>query len=355
MKIISSICQVEHFSPQAPPGLGGRADEVGFENVFLLLQTDTGLTGCGIAAPDRQVTGEDVETVLEAFHRRIEPILQGANPLFYSRIYEHLQEAIPGETAAMAMVEIALYDLIARKADIPLYVFLGGFRDKILTSVTIEDLPDREVLHQCQFLFGQGFRAFKLKGGRDVERDIRIVGALQRILPRGTEINFDAEQGYSLIEAAHFIRHTRQSGLAMLEQPTTPDLTFQWHLLRQESEVLIMADESLRKLSDSFTLTSRQVVDMLNIKLMKVGGITPALQINSSARSAAVRCMMGCLNESSLGAAAALHVALARPNITHADLDSWLWLSGDPYQGLLRFENGFLLPNGLAGLGRMPD
>jgi L-alanine-DL-glutamate epimerase-like enolase superfamily enzyme len=221
--------------------------------------------------------------------------------------------------------------------------------------VTLGLLPDEEILRRVRVLLDKGVRAFKLKGGKDVERDIRIVGKLGSLLPRGAEINFDAEQGYSLIEAAHFIRHTRHTGLSMLEQPTTPELTFQWHLLRQESDILVMADESLRKLSDSFILTSRQVVDMLNIKLMKVGGITPALQINSSARSASVRCMMGCMQESSLGAAAALHVALARPNITHADLDSWMWLERDPYIGIMRMENGFLYPNGLPGLGRKAD
>jgi len=112
-----------------------------------------------------------------------------------------------------------------------------------------------------------------------------------------------------------------------------------------------MADESLKKLADSFSLTSRQAVDYLNIKLMKVGGITPALQINSSARSAAVSCMMGCMDESSLGIAAGLHVALARPNISHADLDSWMDVIGDPFEGLVVLEDGYLKPTQSPGLG----
>jgi len=112
-----------------------------------------------------------------------------------------------------------------------------------------------------------------------------------------------------------------------------------------------MADESLKKLSDSFTLTSRQAVDFLNIKLMKVGGITPALQINSSARSANARCMIGGMDECSLGISAGLHVALARPNISHADLDSWMYIENDPFAGLVILEDGYLKPNLLPGLG----
>lgn len=355
MKILTTHCHPQRFRKSYPQAWAAEGTNEAYENVFLEIRTDTGLTGIGLSAPDPVVTGEDVKSVIRAYSERIEPILLGANPLYYSRIYEALQDAIPGETAAMAMVEMALYDLVARHARIPLYVLLGGFRDRIRTSITIGDLPDADVLRHLDFLLEMGLRSFKLKGGRDVERDIRILELVHKRLPSHTELNFDAEQGYSLIEAAHFIRHARNLGLAILEQPTSPELTLQWHLLRQEADVRIMADESLRKLSDSFALTSRHVVDMLNIKIMKVGGITPALQINSSARSANVRCMMGCLEESSLGAAAALHVALARPNITHADLDSWLWLDHDPYHGLIRLEEGYLVPNGLPGLGRMPD
>ncbi|HJW30511.1 MAG TPA: mandelate racemase/muconate lactonizing enzyme family protein, partial [Saprospiraceae bacterium] len=174
---------------------------------------------------------------------------------------------------------------------------------------------------------------------------------VRKKIGKNIALTFDANQGYSLIEAAHFIRNTRNEDLELIEQPTSPELTFQWHLLRQEGNIPIMADESLKKLADSFNLTSRQAVDFLNIKLMKVGGITPALQINNSARSAAVKCMMGCMDESSLGAAAGLHVALARPNISHADLDSWMDIEDDPFYGLVHLEDGYLRPNDSPGLG----
>jgi len=157
-------------------------------------------------------------------------------------------------------------------------------------------------------------------------------------------LTLDANQGYSLIEAAHFIRNTKDAGLELIEQPTSPELTFQWHLLRQEGNVPIMADESLKKLSDTFNLSSRQAVDFINIKLMKVGGITPALQINSSARSASVKCMMGCMDESSLGIAAG-------PNISHADLDSWMDVIGDPFEELVILDDGYLKPTQTPGLG----
>lgn len=351
MKIVASECWVERFKLKESYSIAYQQDISHCDNVFLTLKTDEGYTGYGMAAPDEIVTGEDATTVLQSYSGHIEACMKGENPFYYSRLYEELREALPGQASALAMVEIALYDLMAQKADVPLYMFLGGFKQKIITSVTIGILPDADVLERVDGHLANGILSIKLKGGLDVERDIRIVGLVRKRIGKHLSLTFDANQGYSLIEAAHFIRSTRHAALELIEQPTSPELTFQWHLLRQEGNVPIMADESLKKLADSFNLSSRQAVDFLNIKLMKVGGITPALQINSSARSAAVRCMMGCMDESSLGIAAGLHVALARPNISHADLDSWMDVENDPFLGLVHLEGGYLHTNGLPGLG----
>jgi L-alanine-DL-glutamate epimerase-like enolase superfamily enzyme len=351
MRINSSECWVETFKLKESYSIAYEQDISECTNIFLTLETDEGLTGWGMAAPDKVVTGEDATSVMSAYHGHIEACMKGENPFYYSRLYEELREALPGQSSALAMVEIALYDLMAQKAGVPLFMFLGGFKKKILTSVTIGIMEDVEVLKRTTKHIENGIKSIKLKGGLDVERDIRIVGLVRKRIGNHLSLTFDANQGYSLIEAAHFIRNTKQADLELIEQPTSPELTFQWHLLRQEGNVPIMADESLKKLADSFTLTSKQAVDFLNIKLMKVGGITPALQINSSARSAAVRCMMGCMDESSLGIAAGLHVALARPNISHADLDSWMDVIGDPFAGLVVLDDGYLKPQQTPGLG----
>ena len=78
------------------------------------------------------------------------------------------------------MVEMALYDLVAQKAGVPLYQLLGGFRDKIVTSVTIGIMPETEVLERAGKLMNQGIKAIKIKGGMDVERDIHIVSMVRK-------------------------------------------------------------------------------------------------------------------------------------------------------------------------------
>ena len=175
MKITSSNCWVETFKFREGYAFSNENRSECCDNVFLTLETDEGLQGWGMAAPDEIVTGEDSQSVLQAYKDHIADCMQGEDPFYFSRLYEDLRDKIPGQSSALAMIEIALYDLVAQKAGVPLYQLLGGFRDKIVTSVTIGIMDDAGVLERTEKLLHQGIKAIKVRGGKDVERDIRIV------------------------------------------------------------------------------------------------------------------------------------------------------------------------------------
>ncbi len=319
-------------------------------NVFLRLETDGPLVGSGCAAPDPEVTGEHPDATLAALTDVAAPLLEGSDPMRVVFQLERLKEPFAALPAALAAVDMALLDLVARKADVPLWKLLGGFRTSIATSATVGILPLAETVAETRRLASLGFRAVKLKGGREVERDIARVHAVRQALGPGVALRFDANQGYSLEQAHLFVEATRPCKLELLEQPTPagePD-----SLGRLAAAGLpIMADESLQSLRDAFRLARGRLVDMVNLKLMKVGGLTEALRVAAVARAGRLTVMVGCMDEAALAIAAGLAFALARPGVRYADLDGHFDLIGDPTAAAVRFDNGLLYPADQPGLG----
>ena len=322
-------------------------------NIILKLVTDTGIIGWGCAAPDMKVTGESAEDVIRSIDTVIKDLLKGRNPFQIARITHDLKNRIPKASSSIAMVDMALYDLMARKAQIPLYQLLGGFKNRIPTSITIGILPLNETLEQAKKHLKSGFSILKLKGGLNLEEDIEKVLKLREQLGKDFRLRFDANQGYTLEQSVAFINSIQSADLEIMEQPTSQQKEERLGQVAQAVSVPVMADESIKTLQDAFRLARNDRIDMINIKLMKMGGIFESQHINSVAKAAGLEVMIGCLDESTLGISAGLHFALSRANIEFADLDGHLDLLNDPFSGLFHLKNGLLTPSDSPGLGRI--
>jgi L-alanine-DL-glutamate epimerase-like enolase superfamily enzyme len=324
------------------------------QNVFVRVVTNRKLVGYGCAAPDEQVTGETAKSALAAVRDVADPALRGRDALRHTRRMEQLREALPAAPSVRAALDMALFDLLGKAAGLPLWKLLGGYRDRIRTSITIGILSEAATVERALTWKAQGFRSLKLKGGLDAQADCARVLAVRAAVGPEIELRFDANQGYTVEQSVAFVEGARAAKLEITEQPTPkgePDLLGR---VTQAVHSPIMADESLMTLRDAFRLARRNLADMVNVKLMKVGGIAEAVQIDSVARSAGLEVMVGCMDESALAISAGLHFALARPNVHYADLDGHIGLIGDPADGCVMLKAGTLYPGTRPGLGWEP-
>lgn len=323
-------------------------DRVG--SVFVRLVTDGAPVGCGCASPDLEITGESVDSVLAAVES-VEELLLAADPTAVARTLEALTAPLAGRPSALALLDMALHDLLGKIAGLPLHRLLGGYRDRMITSITLGILPVEETVERARERVGEGFRCLKIKGGADVEEDVERLLAVRTAVGPDIELRFDANQGYDLPASMRFVAGTRPARVEILEQPTPRDELRLLGRVTAAVEIPVMADESLLTVRDAYRLAGDELADMLNVKLMKVGGIAQAQRITTIARALDLEVMVGCMDEPELGIAAGLAFALARPGVVYADLDGHLDLAEDPTRGLLRLEDGYLYPPERPGLG----
>ncbi|NNM17328.1 MAG: dipeptide epimerase [Croceitalea sp.] len=319
-------------------------------NFILKIETEGKIVGYGCSSPDLEVTGETPQMVESAIEKTVVPLLKNQNPFHYAKHIEELKSIHKQYASVRAMVDMALLDLVSKKANVPLYQFLGGYRESIPTSITIGILPIDKTIERATKYIAQGFYILKIKGGLSLEEDIEKIKQIRTKFPK-VIIRFDGNQGYSTDDSVTFVKATKNFSVEIFEQPTKKENEVSMGQVTKQVHLPVMADESIKTLADVFRLAQNERIDMVNIKLMKVGGILEGMHINSVAKSASLEAMVGCNDECGLGIAAGLHFALSRPNIQYADLDGHLDILNDPYKNIVLLKNGILYPSENPGLG----
>ena len=310
------------------------------ETVIVEIISDNGLKGYGEASPFSLVTGDTVQSILGALNI-LTPHLIGKNPLELRTLIDSLDEFFAHNTAAKAGLDMALHDLAARHYQVPLYTMLGGkCRDKVVTSLTAWLGSVEETLERVAFLLKQGAQVIKLKVGQDVMTDVERVRAIRERFGFDFNLRCDANQGYTPKETIEFAEHIDECRMEFIEQPVPHDDISGLKFVTDNSAIPIMADESVHSPSDVIRLCRERSCDLINIKIMKAGGLLRAKEIATVAQAANIGCMLGAMLESKVGMAAATHLAASHPNILYADLDGHFDLAEDPTSSGIETKDG---------------
>ena len=352
MRIESLECRVEHIALSRPYSIAGQPPVASVDNVLVRINADEGIRGLGIASPAEEVTGERFEACAAALTVDNLDWLIGRDLRECQSLCRDLGTRLPGLPAARAALDMALHDALGQLMGVPLCDLLGRAHVCLPTSITIGIKPLQETLDEADEYLGRGFRHLKIKTGDDLESDIERVLRLADHVGRKACLRVDANQGYTLAQTLEFARRTADIDIELIEQPTSAADPAALRALPAAERARVAADESLLDEADALALLAPPgACGIFNIKLMKCGGIRAGLRIAAMAETAGVALMWGCMDESVIGIAAALHAALASPATRYLDLDGHLDLARDLASGGVVLRDGHLSTSSAPGLG----
>jgi len=292
------------------------------ESVVIKIITDSDIYGTGEASSDPFILGTCQGTDFEAA-KYYAHLLKGKNPLETETRIQEINHGLINNASIRGAFDMALYDILGKTLNQPIYQLLGGTKRILHTDLTvgIQKTVQETVDHAVEII-AKGFESVKLKVGRPGLEDITHIAAVRNAIGDDAEIKIDSNQGWNVAQATVILKRLEPLNILFSEQPLAVWDFEGMRQLRLSSSIPICADESLFDHHDALRLTSMGACDYLNIKLMKSGGISTAVKINTIAESAGIHCMIGCFDETRLGLTAAAHFTSAFPIVEFVDLDS---------------------------------
>lgn len=350
--IIKDISLYKLSIPLVEPFITSLGKDEAANNVLVKISTHEGLVGFGECSPYMPINGESQETCF-IVGQYFAKALKGKNALDIAACVQLMDSIIYANTSIKSAFDIALYDIAAQHANMPLYKFLGGDNKKIITTdytVSVGDI-DKMVADALK-IKAQGYPAIKVKLGKDGKTDVLRMKAIREAVGDSIPLRIDANQGWTIDEAIETLQSLAAYDIQHCEEPIR-----RWDFMRlpevkQASPIPIMADECCGDEHDAERLIALKACDYFNIKLGKSGGIYKGLKMVQLAEAAGIHLQVGAMIESRLAMTAFAHFALCSNQIEHFDFDTSLMLKEDVVSGGIVYEaNGVVKVPDNKGLG----
>lgn len=328
------------------------------------------LVGYGSAPSTLAITGEDHNSTYASIKQVLEPLLIGQSINRFDDLLQQVAQAENTGVNAKAAIDTALFDLYARINQVPLHKLINKLSET--PSLTIESLARLETDYtisvnnaeqMCADIdtaTSRGYRYLKIKIGNEPVSDLQRLKSIHNHIKSMQDkfsklvLRLDVNQGWDVATAINIVRELEANHILfeLIEQPLLAADIEGMIKVKKAIATPIMADESAFNLEQVKYLHAYDAADIMNIKLIKTGGIYPAIKIADYCRKHKITCMMGCMLEGSIGVAAASHFAYAyRDVVTLIDLDGPTLGQYDPIVGATIFKDANITLNNSHGLG----
>jgi len=325
------------------------------EEVVAAVRTDGGVVGWGeVRGNCSYVTGDTADRVV-AVASKLSPLLLDHQLDRISALHARLNRAIVGNTAAKALLDIAVHDAAARALGVSVATLLGGLvRDRLPTDASVPFAPPDQAAVQARRAVQEGFRVIKVRVGLGLERDEARLTAVREAIdrePEGGEVVMAADANGTWLpkQAVGYLRRWERYRLGWMEQPVAAEDIDGLRFVRDHTSIPVMADESAKGPREVLELVEHDAIDLLHFKLIKAGGLTPLRAMMAIAEAAGKPYMIGQMDEGMLATAAAVQAAAAS-SAQYFEVHGYVRVGRQPFRGLEAAGGAMLVPKG-PGLG----
>ncbi|MEO8067020.1 MAG: dipeptide epimerase [Flavobacteriales bacterium] len=356
MSTIQSILLQPLSIPLKAPFITSLGPVLNVENVVVILNTTDGRTGTGECSPFWTINGETQETCMSV-GRHLAKALIGHDPLGIEDAHAIMDRLIFGNNSIKSAFDIALHDIAAQSAGVPLYRFLGASENReLITDYTVSIGDGEKMATDAVEIVRNGFTVIKVKLGSDGDRDVARIGAIRDAIGPSIPLRIDANQGWDPDTAINVLTALGGSNIQHCEEPIQRWQFMEMRRVKEASPIPIMADESCCDHHDAERLIALGACQRFNIKLGKSGGLFKARKIMAMAEAANMEVQVGGFLESRLAFTASAHLALSSSAVKYCDMDTPMMFTADPVHGGITYGVGgsISVPDAL-GLGAAMD
>ncbi len=300
--------------------------------VIFKIHTDAGIVGLGESDTLNPFTAETPSSVMVVTRDIIAPLLINQDPTRIAMLEAALDQSVNGNLSARGAVNMALYDIVGKAYNVPVYLLLGGLKHTqlpLLGSIG-SGTPDEDT-DAIEALYDEGYRTVMIKmGALPIADEIkRMIAAKQRFGDR-MKLIADANQGWETTETLEFVNGVKDHAPDLLEQPIRS-----WDIdglkrIRNRTACPLAVDESLMTAQDAAAIIRERAADVFSIKVSKNGGLAKSAQIAQTAGLFGIKCLMNSMLEFGITQAASLHLGLTLPNLVDM---------GHAYMSVLRMSD----------------